>query len=245
MAPRTKKGRQFFGRGIYTVPEAARLLTLPSGKLRRWAAGYEFNYRGAPRFSKPLIHSEFKTTTGFVEISFLDLIELLFIKTFHERGVSLPVIRLTAATAAGLLGSDHPFCNQRFRTDGHTIFAKLLRKQLEGAELTEADWRLIDLRTGQHEFHDIVTPFLQHFEYDLETDLVRQWWPMGKKRRVVVDPSLNFGAPVVSGVGVSTALLGEASRHGRSVEALADWYGIPVAAVKDAVEFEESLARAA
>ncbi len=227
------------------MPEAARLLSIPTGKLRRWAAGYDFNYRGAPRFSEPLIHGEFKATKGFVEISFLDLIELLFIKTFHDRGVSLPVIRMTAAKAAELLHSDHPFCNQRFRTDGHTIFAKLARKQLEAEEgLTAVDWRLIDLRTGQHQFHDIVTPFLQQFEYDLETDLVRQWWPMGKQRKVVVDPALNFGAPVVAGVGVNTALLGEAHQKGRSAQALANWYGLPLASVNDALAYEASLARA-
>lgn len=246
MVGRAQKGRRFFGRGIYTVPEAARLLALPSAQLRRWAAGYDFTYRGAPRFSKPLIHGEFKAQAGVVELSFLDLVELLFIKTFHDRGVSLPVIRLTAAAAADLLGSDHPFCNQRFRTDGHTVFAKLGRSQgLDESELSETDWRLIDLRTGQHEFHDIVTPFLHRFEYDLQTDLVRRWWPMGRNHKVVVDPAVNFGSPVVSGFGVATRLLGDARKSGRSVEALADWHGLPVGVVKEAIAFEDSLAKAA
>ncbi len=238
--------RTYFGRGIYSVSEAARLLRLPASTVRRWVAGYTFTYRGAPRFSEPLIRGELGSRDGFVELSFLDVVELLFIKNFHERGVSLPVIRKTARAAAELLGRDHPFCDQRFKTDGSTIFAMLLRNaNLAEAASSQADWRLIDLRTGQHELATIVMPFLQHFEYDLQTDLVRQWWPLGKRRRVVVDPAINFGAPIVPKFGVSTRLLADAVKRGRSVEQLAAWYGVPTPAVRDAVEFEASLATAA
>jgi uncharacterized protein (DUF433 family) len=244
--PIKQEARSYFGRGIYTVAEAARLLHLPPRKARRWAAGYDFTSHGAPRFSEPLIHREFQTAAGFVELSFLDVIEMLFIKAFHERGVSLQVIRLTAENATQMLGVDHPFSNQRFRTDGSTIFARLSKDlDLARVPLTSADAKLIDLRTGQHQFDLIISPFLQRFEYDLKTDLVRQWWPFGKTRGVVLDPTINFGEPIVPRFGIPTRILKLAVSSGRSFERVADWYQVPVQAIRDAVAFEDSLTRVA
>ena len=72
-------------RGYYTAAEAARLLRVPTNKVTRWAAGYEFKGRsGRFQESPPVIHREFRSRTGEVELTFLDVIELLFVKKFRE-----------------------------------------------------------------------------------------------------------------------------------------------------------------
>lgn len=240
------KVRTLFGRGSYTVPEAARLLKISAAKVRRWAAGYSFLSDGAPRFSEPVIRRELTNDFGMVELSFLDLIELLFVNTFHvQGGVSLPVIRRTAATAAELFGTDHPFCVQRFRTDGETIFAEMQREELRLRALETGDNHTIDLQSGQHVFETMVSPFFKHFTYAVKTNLVQEWYPLGNDHVVVLNPDLSFGEPVVRTYGVPTRALKRAAKSGLTFDEIADWYALPTEAVHDAIAFEDTLQAAA
>jgi uncharacterized protein (DUF433 family) len=234
-----QKLRRLFGRGSYSASEAAHLLKLPTARVRRWAAGYDFGPRGAPRFSEPLIHRELEGH-GFVELSFLDLIELLFVKTFHAQGVSLQGIRRMAKSAAEMFQTDHPFCIQRFRTDGHTIYA-----QIQQEEVAANGRHTVDLASGHYVFETIIEPFYKQFTYDVQTKLVRQWRPLGPERSVLLDPALSFGQPVVAKFGVPTRAIQQAAKSGDSPLSIADWYGLPVDAVTDAIEYEHQLANAA
>ncbi len=199
-----QNGRGLWGRAIYSVAEAARLLQLSLQTTRRWAARYDFTDAGAPQFSRPLIRAELGRRHRLVELSFFDLIELLFVKAFHERGVSLPVIRKAAKHTSEILRSTHPFGMRHFKTDGFTIFARLSQAEsLPKRSFTATDSKLIDLKNGQHEFSPIVTPFLQQFEYNLKTDLVRQGWPLRKEKQIVVAPPIDFGPPFIAELGVA------------------------------------------
>jgi uncharacterized protein (DUF433 family) len=73
-----------------------------------------------------------------------------------------------------------------------------------------------------------------------------QWWkPLGDDRSVVVHPARAFGAPVALPSGIRTRVLYGSYRAEQSHEVVARWYDVTVEAVKDAVEFEESIRRAA
>jgi DNA-binding transcriptional MerR regulator len=65
---------------------------------------------------------QFPQDDGFLEIGFLDLIELRFIKAFTDAGVGLKAIRSCLDHARASVQNDHPFAMRRFRTDGRTIF---------------------------------------------------------------------------------------------------------------------------
>lgn len=238
-----KKLRELFGRGFYTVPEASRLLHVPSARVRRWAAGYEFKKGSEYRQCEPLIHRELTDDYGHLELTFLDLVEMFFIREFLQKGVSLPFIRRASKAAAEILETDHPFSDKKFATDGHTIFAWIREhERFEDRELSKQDAMLIDLRDGQHVFNLFVSPYLQLFDYDMETDFAKRWWPLGRHRKVVIDPQLGFGTPVVAGFGVPTRALAQAARSGQTLNGLADWYELPVEAIKDALSFENALA---
>ncbi|MBI4564591.1 MAG: hypothetical protein HY716_07870 [Planctomycetes bacterium] len=85
-----------------------------------------------------------------------------------------------------------------------------------------------------------VKPFLADLSFD--DDLVAvAWWPLGKNREVVLDPSRSFGKPIVDSAAVPTAVLTHAVRAEGSLERVADWYEAPLEAVKGAVEFERKL----
>ncbi len=103
-----------------------------------------------------------------------------------------------------------------------------------------ADAALLDLISSQGEFQRIVAPVLTQLEF--AQDSLARWWPMGRKRNVVVDPLRNLGQPTAAKSGVPTEVLARSVNANASVETVARWYEVLPEEVRDAVEFEESLA---
>ena len=218
------------GRGAYTLKEAFKLTRVPVRRIRRWTRGYEFELsRGREGYSPPII----ETIDGSPALDFGALIEIRFINAFRESGVSWRSIRIAAARAAEVLSSRHPFSNRTFRTDGHTIIAELVTDS--------GDRRLLDLVRDQYEFRRIVTPYLHGLEFNAR-DEPERWWPLGRQRRVVIDPERSFGAPIIDTFGVPTLVLAQAVTAEGSISAAARLYSVSVAAVRNAVTFENSLA---
>src|SRR5438876_10028365 len=97
--------RSFLGTGLYTLPEAARLLRVPPANLRRWAKGYTF---AGDRFSEPLLRPDFPELAARCILTFQDLMELFLVARFRKVGVSMQRIRSTARWAARHFESNHP-----------------------------------------------------------------------------------------------------------------------------------------
>lgn len=219
--------------GIYSVPEASRLTGIGSTRIRRWLKGYKFRTGDHVRNSLPVWSGQLPPLAGKLSLGFLDLIEIRFVEAFLEAGVSWKTMREAHARACKEMGSEHPFCSNRFVTDGRQIL--LLQARESG------DQALINLTTRQQEFHRIVEPFLKELEFGSDQTLTR-WWPLGKTRSVVLDPKRNFGQPTVSVSGVPTEVLAKSARANRSIDEVARWFEVQPQEVKDALDFEESLA---
>ena len=220
--------------GLYTVSEAARLTRISAGKIRRWIRGYNFRKGQSVRHSEAVWESEIKPLDDKVALSFRDLLELRFVDAFIQAGVSWVTMRRAHTKAQEELNTTHPFCSKRIATDGKNI----LLKQAE----EDSDEALINLVTEQREFSRIVQDFLKELEFSGD-DIV--WWPLGKKRHVVIDPKRNFGQPTVVKSGVPAATLARSVKANSSQDIVARWYEVHPDEVRDAVEFEESLAKAA
>ena len=222
--------------GLYSLPEAAQLIGVPATKLRRWSYGY---FYGLPvrekSFSAPLIEREAPDLGDEKIITFLDLIELLFVSLFRREGVSIQVIRAAASNAHHLFGTSHPFAVKRFDTDGKRIFATL-----EADEAGVSPTRLVqDLRLTQMVMDTVARPFFRNLDYD--ADEVLRYWPKGKEFGVVIDPRRDFGKPVDDRSGVPTFVLHQMARSGEGIEDIADWYGVDVDTVIRAIQYESSL----
>jgi uncharacterized protein (DUF433 family) len=143
-------------------------------------------------------------------------------------------LRLSAQRAAELYQVSHPFSAKRFRTDGKSIFADIVFESGEES--------LVDLFKNQYGFKRILDPYLYRgLEFSPSDDLLR-WWPMGQKRKVVLDPARAFGQPIVSSGYVQTTVLASAYRAEESFERVANWFGTDTRSVRDAVEFEGKIA---
>lgn len=225
------------GTGIYTPAEAASLLKAPVAEVQRWAFGYS-RVRGGERVRyAPLIRARLPELEGQRALTFIELVELMYIKGFRKAGAPWKLIDEAAAAAARILQTDHPFAARRFFADPAGIYA--LMQEAHGEESLVA---LVG--HGQHTLREIVQPYLGQLEFD-PMDVPTRWWPRGKEARVVVDPQVAFGAPILSETGIPTATLADVYRAEReyvreqALNRVAWLYKVPPRQVELAVRFEE------
>ena len=216
------------------MSEAARLTRIPAGKIRRWIRGYSFRTGRAVRHSDAVWQMDIKPLDDKLALSFRDLLELRFVDAFIKTGVSWKTMRRAHANARRELKTTHPFCSQPVATDGKNI---LLRQAEQ-----DSDDALLNLVTSQCEFSRIVHDFLKELEF-CGDEIV--WWPLGKNRQIIVDPRRNFGQPTVARSGVPAQVLARSVRANSSEELVARWYEVQQDEIRDALKFEESLAKAA
>jgi uncharacterized protein (DUF433 family) len=220
------------GIGYYTVPEAARLLRIPSKNINRWLGGYRYEERGQTFAMPPLWTPELPVHEHHLEISFRDLIELRFVKAFLDAGLGLKTIRACLEYAKECVSDSRPFSTRKFRTDGKTIF-------LESARRTGDD-ELLDLKRHQFVIKEAIKRSFK--DLDVQDDAVARWRPFRGKKTIVIDPERAFGQPIAAASGVPTVALADAAVAEGSEKRAAHLYAVPESIVRDAVNFEKSLA---
>lgn len=222
--------------GMYSFPEASRILRIKSRDLRRWLLGYRYKQptTGELVYSPPLWQSQLANAQ--VEgVGFRDLIELRFICAFRSVGVSLQTIRLAQQNAREIFENPFPFSARRFRTDGRTIFLEALQSSGES--------QFIDLTKKQYAFEKIISASLyEGLEFNSgETQAVR-WYPLARSTAVKLDPEICFGKAVVTDGSVPTAVLANAVKVEGDAARVAKIFEVPPAAVRAAVRYEQQLA---
>ena len=217
--------------GIYSVPDAARLTGVAPGRIRRWLRGYSFRY-GQKKYTSPAVwQGQWPPAGKSLALGFLDLIEIRFVKAFIEAGVSWATLRLARARAQESFRVSHPFCENRFLTDGRKL---LVEVQLESGESS-----LLDVISRQQVFVQTVRPCFKDLEF--QDGRVVRWWPLGEGGTIVVDPRRCFGQPILARSGVPTEALARAAAATNLLAELARWYQVNEVEVRDAVEFEQRL----
>ncbi|HEX8674143.1 MAG TPA: hypothetical protein VF710_19750 [Longimicrobium sp.] len=231
------------GTGIYTTSEAAMLLREQSTTVRRWAFGYARNRAAGRVVHPPLIKTDLPQIEGEVALTFVELVELLYIRAFEKAGVSWPVIRTAADAASRMFNTEHPFALRQLYVDPRSVYVEV--KERDG------DDSLVELiGHGQHTMSALVKPYLEQLEFDVH-DVASRWWPLGKFGGVVIDPRRSFGAPVVEAVGIRTSVLSAAydaehALHGESALERVSWtYEIASHHVQAALDFKHWLQKAA
>lgn len=224
----TRQG-SLLGVGIYTISEAARMTGVSPGRIRRWMRGYVWKVRGETHSSPKLWTPELDDDEDSLALTFRDLIEVRFVDYFRSAGVSWKVLRSVSSEAAKLVGSDHPFSTQQFKTNGRSVFVEIGKT---------TDKTIRNVLSKQLAITTIVSPSLYRGLVFYKNDPAR-WFPLERSKRVVIDPSVAFGQPSVAPEGVPTAVLARAFKVEGSVERVAQWYRVPKPTVKAALRYEQ------
>jgi len=217
------------GEGIYGFSEVARLTNVSPRCIRAWFQGVR-NRPGA------VIHSDFADVPGAENlVSFLDMIDALVIGRLRGYDVPMQYLRKVHHALIQEFDSPHPFCRKGIFTDGKRIF-------IHTAEECGEE-RLKELLTKQYAFPRILLPFLRQVEYDSDSLLAKRW-KIG--RGIVIDPSRQYGKPIVDSVGIPTVVLAAAYEgNNQDARAVANWYEIKPIEVLRAVDFERTVNGAA
>ncbi|HMP90744.1 MAG TPA: hypothetical protein PJ991_11115 [Kiritimatiellia bacterium] len=215
--------------GIYSIPEAARFTGLDESRVRRWLSGYSYVTSGKRRSSPPVWSGQLAPIGGRRAVSFRDLIEMRFVDAFLRAGVSWKTIRDVQDLARRQFQFDHPFSTNRFRNDGNQLVMTALRDDRQG--------NLFDVSTRQTIFLEAAEPLREELEMN-EFDQVCRWWPLGRRRFVVLDPTRQWGRPLVARSGLPTAVIAAAHQRGMEPRKIAQWLDAQEAEVTDAVAFE-------
>lgn len=219
------------GMGVYSVADASRLTGIPTRRVKRWIAGYEFRTTTGRRQSGPLVMRDYRRDDGVAQLSFRDLMELRFVDAFLEYGVGWKELRRSAKRASEQLGATHPFSTLGFRTDGHSLFAQCVDES--------GDKHIWQLRDNQSVFTRVIEPLLKGVE--IRGSEMLRWWPLGNQAKVVIDPRRNFGRPVGQTSGIpSFVLAAYATSH--SIRDAADWFEVDRSEVRDCIRFEHRMA---
>lgn len=233
------------GVGYYSRAEAARLLRLHPSRVSRWVRGYTYwlersGGRQVKREQGSVIRTDLPQVDGSFALSFLELIELRILRVLVEdRGIPPQTVRKAAQRAREEFSVRHPFASRKVFTHKREIFA----------ELDVGTGQTVLELTGRGEGHlqiqatELLSPYLEEIEFNERTALADRWWPMGRNVPVVLDPSLEFGAPVVYPTRVRTDVVAKLARA-ESVSSVMESFQLGEAQVSGAIQLEELLAAA-
>lgn len=213
---------------IYTLADVDRLAQVTPGTAKRWLLGYTYVRQGQRVTVPPVTPRESSVTAA----TFFDLIEVVAIGKFKEKGFSLATVRRLVDVCQTVLGVARPLTSVVFKTEGYRIFVE------HAGELIEV------LRTaGQAAWQEILESFLETLDY--RADRAATWWPLGRSAGVRVDPAWGLGRPVIASRGIRTDILLEHWGAGESIADVANDYELTPQEVESALRFELSLRKSA
>jgi len=215
------------GIGLYTLAEAERLTGAARREIHRWLFGYRYR----DRFSPPLWQTELSSHQEIGRyLSFRDLLELRIVKAFVQYKVPLTVIRSAIRNAEQIFSTRYPFTTHRFLTDGRSVFYEALHEH--------GDVELTDLVRRQIVFEHIIRPELYAGIEFSKSGEATKWFPVKQSKRIVLDPNVSFGKPVIAKAGIKTEVLAASYAAEKNKKVVAALYGVSVPDVEAALRYE-------
>ena len=222
----------------YTIAQASRLCGITRYRVSRWLRGYEYSYdiKGEKRYGEQSSIVERNLDDDSANVSFLELVDLLFVKRFLDKGYSLQKIRKVFDATRLHLKTPH-FASARFYVFG--------TKTILDENISKGGKSFLALFSGgQRAFPEIVEPVGEKIDFEdiTEYGLASRWHPRGKDGFIVVDPRVSFGQPTIIGTRITTdniydLYMGE----NKKTESVSSWFNLPGLKIDSAVAFEQSI----
>ncbi len=209
-----------FTKALYSVPDAARYLTLAGSTLKVWVDGRP----GFPK-SGPLVTSvPAQGKYAQQRIPFIGLAEAYVLKAFRLAGVPLQRIRPSLDVLKAELG-EHALASDRLFTDGAEVLWNLGAHAPEGTAEQVSAMKLLVPRSGQYVFNEVVAAYLQRIAFSDGYARLIRLQEYGDAD-VVLDPTRGYGRPIFDRAGVTVDNVFGALRAGDSIEETAEDYGL-------------------
>jgi uncharacterized protein (DUF433 family) len=215
----------------YSLSDAAHYLRLPVATLRSWAMGREYpTAQGAKDFSPLLKPAAEKPAM----LSFSNLIEAHVLKSLRtDHGVPVKALRAALQYAQDKLGVDRLLLSPELRANAGSVF---LDRYGELIELSAS---------GQLAMRKVLEFYLSRLDWDERKFPIRLYpfvsgFDGSAERRIVIDPRISFGRPVLVRKGVSTAAIAGRIDAGESVDDIAADYDLDPKEIEQAALYERA-----
>jgi uncharacterized protein (DUF433 family) len=208
-------------RAIFTLRETAGYLAMPKSTIHEWAR--------PPGRKRPLVTC-FPTRGRQATVPFIGFAEAYVLSAFRRAGVPLQRIRPAVEMLSRTIGIDHALASRRLYTDGAEVLYDYAAKRAED-DLLE----LVVVRTGQHQFSEIVRDYLRRITYGVDGWASTVRLPSYDCAEVVVDPRIAFGLPFIVHGGARVEDLVDRFVAGDGVADIAEDFGVPPEEVEDVI----------
>jgi uncharacterized protein (DUF433 family)/DNA-binding transcriptional regulator YdaS (Cro superfamily) len=216
---------------LYTVPEAARFLGVPTTTFANWARGY----RVQPAGRKPVIGRPIVTAVDgkglHPSIPFVGLAEGLVVAAFRRSGVSLQHIRRAVEVLEREIGIEHALASRKLFSDGAGVL-------YDYAEYEGADELLTHVVTQQRVFADVVKEYLELITHDPAGWAARLISPITYRPVIVADPERAFGQPIFIRGGIRVEDVLDRIRADEPPAEVAEDFGVPLEDIEAVVSAE-------
>jgi uncharacterized protein (DUF433 family) len=212
---------------IYGVAEAAQYLRVPQNTLVYWVKGGG----SVP----PLIKLASMEPS---RLSFSNLLECYMLSSMRAiYDVRIPKVRKALTNLAKYVQHKHPLIEQAFQTDRRDLFIEHLGS-------------IVNL--SKHEqilMPGVMELYLERIERDPKGlfklyPFVMERKP-GEPKLIQINPAVGFGKPVISGTGISTAVVASRFNARESIDDLASEYGVEPRKIEEAIRWEQTTAASA
>ena len=221
------KDIELYEEAAYGVSEAAAYLKLPYNTLRYWLTGF----RRMPPVVVPV-------QADPVRLSFLNLLEchaLAGMRKLYD--LKLPKVRAALTQVSEKLGKPHPLITQVFLTDRKDLFVEKLGEVINVSR-PQAQMGFDFYKMFLERVEASPTGRLKFFPFVME--------PNEKEPKTIeINPFVGFGKPVISGTGISTAIIASRFNARESVTDLAEEYGCTPGQIEEAIRWERPFLMAA
>ncbi len=207
-------------RAIFTLREAAGHLDVPKSTIHAWTR---------PATGEPLI-TVFPRRGAQATVPFIGFAEAYVLAAFRRAGVPLQRIRPAVDALAQNIGLEHALASKRLYTDGAEVLYDYAAERHED-DLLE----LVVVRTGQHQFSELVRDYLKRITYASDGWASRVRLPSYQRAEVVVDPRVAFGLPLVVRGGARVEDLVDRFVAGDTLADIAFDFDVPPEEVEDVI----------
>ena len=208
-------------RAIFTLRETAGYLGIPKSTVHWWAR---------PPDGKEALITCFPHRGREATVPFIGFAEAYVLSAFRRAGVPLQRIRPAVERLSSTIGIEHALASKRLYTDGAEVLYDYAVERGEGKLL-----ELVVVRTQQHQFSEVVKDYLRRIHYAGDGWASSVHLPSYGTAKVIVDPELAFGLPLVAHGGARVEDLVDRFQAGDSVADVADDFGVPAEEVEDVI----------
>jgi len=224
----TLQTKPLLGKGIYTIPDIALILGIPYNKIHRWINSF-WNDRFGRKYGYTYTWSVDLTKA----VNFQTLIELFTFYQVSQAGVSTKELLKAHEILSSQYNTHYPFANRIVLNGLRTEGKKVLFEQNDGS--------IYSVDINKQFKLAFIKDFFVNLDFNSESLAIR-FWPAGKNKSIVCDPHYQFGQPIISGTNIQSETLFRMYLAKEPIKFIADLYEIPVAKVKQAIEFHKSAA---